>query len=132
MNGYQPTITGGIFDRTPINPNPLPPLNPSAVDSVMLGFRGESRMDAGYFFVPHVPLTTTPTVIIGTDEFVPRQGIMTRYGERMLRDGAQYYANLSISNLSIRVVDETPHYRRLEAKGLINPTQLKYDPKMGF
>ena len=125
MSEFTISINTGILDRSP---NPIPIPSPATVDAVMLGYRGESRMDTGYFFVPTAPLTNTP-LVIGTDEFVPREGIMTRYGRRLLIDWAQYCSIFCIDN---KEHERTPHYYRLEAKGLINPTQLKYDPKMGF
>jgi hypothetical protein len=67
---------------------------------ILMGYKGESYMDAGYFFCPYVPLTQTPTVI-DPESFTPRKGLMTRYGKKMLREGAKFYARISIANFSI-------------------------------
>jgi hypothetical protein len=35
-------------------------------------------------YAPYVPLQVTPT-IFGPEDFVPRKGVMTRYGKKMVR-----------------------------------------------
>lgn len=45
---------------------------------------GKSFLESGYVYAPYVPLQTTPT-IFGTEDFVPRKGVMTRYGKKMVR-----------------------------------------------
>jgi hypothetical protein len=35
-------------------------------------------------YAPYVPLQVTPT-IFGTEDFVPRKGVMTRYAKKMVR-----------------------------------------------
>ena len=53
--------------------------------SVMLvGRKGASFLESGYVYAPYVPLQTTPT-IFGPEDFVPRKGVMTRYGKKMVR-----------------------------------------------
>jgi len=51
---------------------------------VLIGRRGNSFLESGYVYAPYVPLQTTPT-IFGTEDFVPRKGVMTRYGKKMVR-----------------------------------------------
>jgi hypothetical protein len=41
-------------------------------------------LESGYVYAPYVPLQVTPT-IFGTEDFVPRKGVMTRYGKKMVR-----------------------------------------------
>jgi hypothetical protein len=67
---------------------------------IMLGYKGDSYMDAGYFYLPYVPLTQTP-VVLDPESFCPRKGILTRYGKKLLREGAKFYARLSIANFII-------------------------------
>lgn len=74
------------------------PLFPTG--QVLLGYKGDSYMDSGYFYCPYVPLTQTPTVI-GPDDFTPRKGLMTRYGKKLLREGAKFYGRMSIANFVI-------------------------------
>jgi len=51
---------------------------------VLVGRRGNSFLESGYVYAPYVPLQTTPT-IFGTEDFVPRKGVMTRYAKKMVR-----------------------------------------------
>lgn len=67
---------------------------------ILMGYKGDSPMDAGYYYCPYIPLTQTPTVI-DTEGFCPRKGLITRYGKKMLRDGAKFYSRLTIANLHI-------------------------------
>jgi len=51
---------------------------------VLVGRRGSSFLESGYVYAPYVPLQVTPT-IFGTEDFVPRKGVMTRYAKKMVR-----------------------------------------------
>ena len=51
---------------------------------VLMGRKGASFLESGYVYAPYVPLQTTPT-IFGPEDFVPRKGVMTRYGKKMVR-----------------------------------------------
>ena len=51
---------------------------------VLVGRRGSSFLESGYVYAPYVPLQVTPT-IFGVEDFVPRKGVMTRYGKKMVR-----------------------------------------------
>ena len=51
---------------------------------VLAGRKGSSFLESGYVYAPYVPLQTTPT-IFGTEDFVPRKGVMTRYAKKMVR-----------------------------------------------
>ena len=53
-------------------------------NAILVGRKGSSFLESGYVYAPYVPLQTTPT-IFGTDDFVPRKGVMTRYGKKMVR-----------------------------------------------
>ena len=74
------------------------PLFPSG--QLLMGYKGDSYMDSGYFFCPYVPLTQTP-VVLDPENLCPRKGLLTRYGKRLLREGAKFYARLSIANFVI-------------------------------
>ena len=75
------------------------PLFPSG--QLLMGYKGDSYMDSGYFYCPYVPLTQTP-VVLDPESFCPRKGILTRYGKKLLREGAKFYARLSIANFVIQ------------------------------
>lgn len=68
-------------------------------NQILGGYKGDSYMDSGYFFCPYVPLTQTP-VVLDPESFTPRKGLMTRYGKKLLRDGAKFFFRMSIANFS--------------------------------
>ena len=74
------------------------PLFPTG--QILMGYKGDSYLDSGYYYCPYVPLTQTPTVL-DPDSFNPRKGLMTRYGKKLLREGAKFYARLSVANFII-------------------------------
>jgi hypothetical protein len=51
---------------------------------LLVGRKGASFLESGYVYAPYVPLQVTPT-IFGTEDFVPRKGVMTRYAKKMVR-----------------------------------------------
>jgi hypothetical protein len=86
---------GTVNNRWRLYKDPLFPSN-----QVLMGYKGDSYMDSGYFYCPYVPLTQTP-VVLDPESFCPRKGILTRYGKKLLREGAKFYARLSIANFVI-------------------------------
>ena len=51
---------------------------------VLIGRKGSGFLESGYVYAPYVPLQVTPT-IFGTEDFIPRKGVMTRYAKKMVR-----------------------------------------------
>ena len=86
---------GTINNRWRMYKDPLFPQG-----QILLGYKGDSYMDSGYFYCPYVPLTQTP-VVLDPESFCPRKGILTRYGKKLLREGAKFYARMSIANFII-------------------------------
>jgi hypothetical protein len=86
---------GTVASRWRLYKDPLFPTN-----QILLGYRGDSYMDSGYFYCPYVPLTQTP-VVLDPESFCPRKGILTRYGKKLLREGAKFYARMTIANFVI-------------------------------
>ncbi len=72
------------------------PLFPNC--KILLGFKGSSVLDSGYFYAPYIPLLSTPTVL-DPNSFTPNKGIMTRYGKKLIEDGGLYYGTINVSNL---------------------------------
>jgi hypothetical protein len=70
---------GSISKKLDVYVDPYFPRN-----VVLVGRRGNSFLESGYVYAPYVPLQVTPT-IFGTEDFVPRKGVMTRYGKKMVR-----------------------------------------------
>jgi hypothetical protein len=86
---------GTVNNRWRVYKDPLFPTN-----QILMGYKGDSYMDSGYFYCPYVPLTQTP-VVMDPESFCPRKGILTRYGKKLLREGSKFYARLSIANFVI-------------------------------
>lgn len=74
------------------------PLFPAG--QLLMGYKGDSYMDSGYFLCPYVPLTQTP-VVLDPEALCPRKGLLTRYGKKLLREGSKFFARLSIANFSV-------------------------------
>jgi len=72
------------------------PLFPNC--KILMGYKGGSVLDAGYFYAPYIPLLSTPTVL-DPNSFTPNKGVMTRYGKKLIEDGGLYYAAINVSNL---------------------------------
>jgi hypothetical protein len=72
------------------------PLFPNC--KILLGFKGNSVLDSGYFYAPYIPLLSTPTVL-DPNTFTPNKGIMTRYGKKLIEDGGLFYGVITVSNL---------------------------------
>ena len=72
------------------------PLFPNC--KILMGFKGNTPLDSGYFYAPYIPLLSTPTVH-DPNSFSPNKGIMCRYGKKLIEDGGLYYAVITVSNL---------------------------------
>ena len=71
--------TGQISKKWDVYVDPYFPRN-----VILVGRKGNSFLESGYVYAPYVPLQVTPT-IFGPEDFVPRKGVMTRYGKKMVR-----------------------------------------------
>lgn len=65
-------------------------------DNFLLGYKGDSYLDAGFVYCPYMPLYTTPTYV--NDDFIFRKGLATSYGQVMLNN--KLYAKGTIQNFS--------------------------------
>ena len=70
---------GSLSRKFDVTVDPYFPRN-----AILVGRKGASFLESGYVYAPYVPLQTTPT-IFGPEDFVPRKGVMTRYGKKMVR-----------------------------------------------
>jgi hypothetical protein len=54
----------------------------------------------GYFYMPKT-ISDKPIepIIIDPASFNPRKGIITKYGKKLLEEGAKYYSKISIKEL---------------------------------
>ena len=49
----------------------------------LMGYKGHSIMDCGYFYAPYVPLAQSP-VMLDPDSAFPKKGILTKYGKKII------------------------------------------------
>ena len=97
ING--PYLVGTLAGKWKVYKNPF--YNSAAF---VLGYKGDSWLDAGYVYAPYLPLYTTPTVVM--DDFVFRKGMATSYGQVMLNN--KLYAKGVITEFSAtRMVPES-------------------------
>jgi len=87
------TTAGSIQGKLKLYKDPLFPNC-----KILMGFKGSSVLDSGYFYAPYIPLLSTPTVL-DPHSFTPNKGIMTRYGKKLIEDGGLYYGVVTVSNL---------------------------------
>jgi len=59
-------------------------------DEIIVGYKGSSPMDAGFFYCPYVPLQPLDTVV-DPETFQPRKGILTRYGKVAVQPASRFY-----------------------------------------
>ena len=64
------------------------PLYPD--DEIMIGYKGQNAMDAGFVYAPYIPLQQLPT-ITDPETFQPRKGILTRYGKAAISPESRFY-----------------------------------------
>ena len=82
---------GSINKKWDLHVDPYFPRN-----AILVGRKGGSFLESGYVYAPYVPLQTTPT-IFGPEDFVPRKGVMTRYGKKMVRP--EFYGKVYVAGL---------------------------------
>lgn len=98
ING--PHMVGTLCNRWKVYKNPYYQAN-----NFIMGYKGESYLDAGYVYAPYMPLYATPTHV--EDDFIFRKGLATSYGQVMLN--SNLYAKGSIENYSAdRMVNDSP------------------------
>lgn len=79
---------------------------PSGSDKILVGLkRGNGETDAGYFYCPYVPVTSTG-VITNSVTMQPVMSLMTRYGKAVFTDptvslgnSADYYGRINVTNI---------------------------------
>lgn len=64
---------------------------------LLMGYKGASYMDTGYFYAPYIPITQTP-VVLDPNSFTPQKGILTRYGKKLL--DPSLFGSINIDNIT--------------------------------
>ena len=75
-------------------------------EPILLGYKGTTEADTGYFYCPYVPVQSTG-VVVDPHTFNPHVGIATRYGKATftststsLGNSADFYGRISVANLT--------------------------------
>ena len=69
------------------------PLYPE--DEILMGYKGDGPMDAGYVYAPYIPLQALPKVV-DPETFQPRKGLITRYGKAAITPSSRFYRVIRI------------------------------------
>lgn len=56
---------------------------------ISMGFKGNSYLDASYFYCPYVPLMTTP--VLPAQPVDKSKGILTKFGKKLLAQAGKVY-----------------------------------------
>ena len=67
-------------------------------DEIIVGYKGNNALDAGYFYCPYIPLQPLDTVV-DPETFQPRKGILTRYGKVAVQPASRFYRVIRIIGL---------------------------------
>jgi len=84
-----PVKIGVLNNRWTVYKDPLFPTT-----KWLMGFKGDSFLDAGYVYAPFIPMYATPTVIL--DDFIARKGIATQYGTKAINP--KFYSTGEVIN----------------------------------
>ena len=90
------------------------PLYPE--DEILVGYKGNSPMDAGFVYSPYIPLQMLPT-ITDPETFQPRKGLITRYATTQINPASRFYRIIRIVGADSRYLT-TPFQK---AGGLSSP-----------
>lgn len=58
-------------------------------NTMLLGYKGDSPYDSGYFYNPYIPLTPV-------EKTATHIGTLSRYSKKLLREGAKFYARINV------------------------------------
>jgi len=85
---------GSLMSQLEVFVDPIFPKN-----KILLGYKGASVVDSGYFYAPYIPVELTP-VVYDPENFTPRKGILTRYATKFIELGERYYRAITVQNSS--------------------------------
>ena len=77
----------------------FPVTNPntgSGSGDILMGYKGNNFVDAGFVWAPYVPLQVTQT-FLDPGDFTMRKGLRTRYAKKMLRP--EFYRRVRVTSL---------------------------------
>ena len=70
----------------------------------LVGYSGNSFLDTGYFYAPYVPMVST-SVVLDPNTWIPKKGLLTRYGKKILAQGEEHYQTAQIKPKEYRSID---------------------------
>ena len=82
-------LAGLLENRVKVYVDPYMPAS-----TAIMGYTGSSFLESGYVYSPYVPVMITPTVY-DPNTFVPRKGLMTRYGKKLIR--SDFFCRINIT-----------------------------------
>ena len=85
---------GTLLNQIDVYVDPIFPKN-----KILLGYKGASVVDAGYYYAPYIPVELTP-VVYDPYDFTPRRGLMTRYATKKIELGEKFYRTIRLQNSS--------------------------------
>ena len=68
-------------------------------DEILMGYKGDTAMDAGLIYAPYIPLQQLPTVV-DPESFQPRKGLLTRYGKVQIEPYNRFFRVIRIIGAS--------------------------------
>ena len=83
---------GVLLNQIDVYVDPIFPKN-----KIVLGYKGASVVDAGYYYAPYIPVELTP-VIYDPYDFTPRRGLLTRYAVKKIELGEKFYRTIKLQN----------------------------------
>jgi len=84
-----PHFCGTLDNRWKVYKNPF-----YASTSYVVGYKGNSWMEAGYVYAPYMPIATTTMLML--DDFVARRGYATSYAKKMIN--SNFYVQGTMTN----------------------------------
>jgi len=83
---------GTLSSRYQVYRDPYAPAN-----TILIGHKGSSILEAGYIYAPYVPMQLTP-IMYNPFDFKPIRGIMTRYAKKMILN--RYFGKVLVDGLT--------------------------------
>lgn len=90
LDGNRMSYVGTVCNRWGVYTADFYPKN-----EILMGYKGDSYMDAGYFYNGFVPFCPMPVVVNGVESY----GISTRYSKKLLREGTKFYGRLIFTDV---------------------------------
>ena len=96
-------------------------------DEIIVGYKGNNAMDAGFFYCPYIPVQPLDTVV-DPETFQPRKGILTRYGKVAVQPASRFYRVIRLVGTGADYL--TPEiFRQFSAGGVEFAEPGLYDTK---